>query len=30
VVRTADGWKSARLVEQNVWFKNHPSEHQQS
>ena len=28
VVRTAAGWKSARLVEQNVWFINHPSEHQ--
>ncbi len=23
-VRTPDGWKSARLVEENVWFENRP------
>ncbi|WP_092806150.1 nuclear transport factor 2 family protein [Rhodococcus globerulus] len=25
VVRTADGWKSARLTEENLWFSNHPA-----
>ena len=30
VVRTREGWKSRRLVEQNVWFINHPSERQPS
>jgi len=25
VVRTPDGWKSEHLVEENVWFVNHPS-----
>jgi 3-phenylpropionate/cinnamic acid dioxygenase small subunit len=24
LVRTADGWKSERLVEENVWFANPP------
>jgi 3-phenylpropionate/cinnamic acid dioxygenase small subunit len=24
MVRTGDGWKSARLVEENVWFVNGP------
>jgi 3-phenylpropionate/cinnamic acid dioxygenase small subunit len=24
-VRTPEGWKSQRLVEENVWFVNHPS-----
>lgn len=24
LVRTADGWKSARLVEENLWFENQP------
>jgi 3-phenylpropionate/cinnamic acid dioxygenase small subunit len=23
-VRTADGWRSRKLVEQNLWFKNDP------
>jgi 3-phenylpropionate/cinnamic acid dioxygenase small subunit len=25
LVRTPEGWKSARLVEENVWFVNRPS-----
>lgn len=24
VVRTADGWKSRKAVEENLWFSNHP------
>lgn len=25
LVRTPDGWRSHRLVEENVWFTNHPA-----
>ncbi|WP_436789105.1 nuclear transport factor 2 family protein [Yinghuangia sp. YIM S10712] len=25
LVRTPDGWRSERLVEENTWFVNHPS-----
>ena len=25
VVRTADGWRSQRLVEENLWFSNPPA-----
>ena len=24
VVRTSEGWKSCRLVEESLWFSNHP------
>ena len=24
-VRTSDGWRSRKLVEENAWFVNHPS-----
>jgi 3-phenylpropionate/cinnamic acid dioxygenase small subunit len=30
VVRTADGWKSERLVEEGVWFQNQPSDRAQA
>jgi 3-phenylpropionate/cinnamic acid dioxygenase small subunit len=26
LVRTAEGWKSERLVEENLWFENRPGE----
>ncbi|WP_374230422.1 hypothetical protein [Rhodococcus sp. ARC_M6] len=25
VVRTSNGWRSARLTEENLWFSNHPA-----
>ena len=28
LVRTDQGWKSERLVEENLWFLNHPAGHQ--